>query len=369
MGRTRGAENGNKPGGVPVVSNHDLIKAAVDALGQAKGDDYKIEPTRHATALENRAPGLVEILESSHVHVAARQYEEQDENAIEAQRRFKQLAFRSRLAVLGTVCIGAALMLFGSLSEGNGFAAQKWLFLVLALAGIIVGALGTMWIFRIREGKLLDKWTTSRARSENQRLHYFDTVTRPGDVCENPSPTVLLQQLEYFRRYQLDVQVLFFKIRGAEHLASSRRTLTLSSWAVFLSMVATGAAGVLAAWWTPLASIAGLAVLGTGLSSYASSKEAVNQDRHNAERYAKAREALERIESRLHEVRQAVAAGKREALDDFVDAVHEQLSLEHRQWLSSAEAMSKGISTLEKTLERLKDKGDPGGAAGPATGG
>jgi hypothetical protein len=70
---------------------------------------------------------------------------------------------------------------------------------------------------------------------------------------------------------------------------------------------------------------------------------------------------LERIESRLTDVREAVAGGSQEALDQFVNAVHEQLSLEHRQWLSGAEAISGGIATLEETLARLKENIEPAG--------
>ena len=344
----------------------ELITAAIDALGKAEDEDYRIEPTQHAGALENRAPELAKILKGSDVQVAARQYEESDKRAGEAQNRFKGLTSRSGLAVLITACVGVVLMLLGAFSEGTWFADQKWVFFVLAIAGTIVGALGTMWIFRIREGKLLDEWMKNRARSETRRLAYFSTVTRPHDVPDSGLP-VKLEQLEYFRRYQLDVQLSYYKNRGAEHLASSRKTLALSSWAVFLSTVATGTAGVLGAWWTPLASIAALSVLGSALSSFASSKEAVNQDRRNAERYSRTQEILERIESRLKDVREAVAEGSHEALEQFVNAIHEQLSLEHRQWLSGAEAISAGISTLEETLARLKEKIESAGTAGGTT--
>jgi hypothetical protein len=120
-------------------------------------------------------------------------------------------------------------------------------------------------------------------------------------------------------------------------------------------------AGVLGAWWPEVASIATFAVVGSAISSFASSKEATNQDRRNAERYARTSEALERIESRLDDVREAVAAGSHEALRRFVKAVHEQLSLEHRQWLEGAEAISEDLAALEEALADSRKRGQSSG--------
>lgn len=336
------------------MTTNEHIKAAIEALGKAEDDDYRIEPTKHAAALKSCAPELAEILESGKVEVAARQYEESDKRAAEEQERFKILAFKSRLAVLITACVGVVIMLLGAFSESTILSEQKWLFYALATAGIVIGGLGTMWLYQIREGKLLDEWMRNRARAETRRLAYFSTVITPHAVRQTSALPVRLQQLEYFRRYQLDVQVSFYRRRGAEHLASSRNTLAVSTSSVFVSTVATASAGVLGAWWAPLASIAALAVFGSALSAFASAKEAVNQDRRNAERYGRTREILERIESRLQDIRQAVAAGSNEALARFVDAVHEQLSLEHRQWLSGTEAISAGLATLEASLTELR---------------
>jgi len=336
------------------MNKAELIQAAIDALGYAENEDYKIAPTLHAEAMKGRVPALAVILQRHDIVQAAEKYEECDRDARKAQIRFKQLSSRSHWAVLVTASVGVLFMLLCALFDNTVLAKQQWLFVLLGVAGVVVGALGTMWIARIRNGGLLEEWMHNRARSETRRLAYFFAVTRPHETLEASDVPIRLLQLEYFRRYQLEVQMAYYKSRGCDHRKSSRKTLALSGWAVFVSMVATGAAGVLGAWWTPLAAIGALAVLGSALSSYASSIEAVNQDSRNAERYARTRESLENIEARLHEVREAVAGGSQEAFDRFVEAIHEQLSLENRQWLSGAEARSAGITALEQSLERLK---------------
>ncbi len=337
-------------------SPEELINATIEALGKSAKTDYRITPTTHARELAERAGELAEILRTSEALVAARQYEERDQRARDARDRFGRLTSRARWAVLIAACFAVALMLAGAFAERLQIADRGWVFIALGGAGTVAGALGTMWVFRIREGKLLDEWMQHRAHAETRRLAYFALVTGCRNGSTGSGLPLRLQQLEYFRRYQLEVQVRYYRDRSAEHLAASRRTLAVSSWAVFVSTLSAGLAGVLGAWWPALASLAALSVLGSALSSFASVKESGNQDRRNAERYGRTYESLEQLESKLPAVRHAVTAGSSKALNQFVRAVHEQLSLEHRQWLRGAEAISDGVASLEETLAGLKDQ-------------
>jgi hypothetical protein len=316
-------------------------------------DDHRVEPTRHADELAAQSPGLAALLRASTVQFIAARFEEADAASVAAQRDFRRLASRARWAVLLTATVASLLMLAGA-SQGLSVPAPGQIFVALSILGLVVGGLATMWLFRIRQGELLEQWMKTRALAESRRLEYFLAVTQPvaGD------PALNLLQLEYFCRHQLDVQIAYYRDRGARHRDSARRILALGGWAVFISTVTVGAAGVLGAVSAPLASIAAVAIVGSALSAFASSLEAVNQDTRNAERYARTRETLEQLASRRDDVRRAVGAGTAEALPQFVAAIHEQLSLEHRQWLEGADARTQGLAVLEETLARTRDRAD-----------
>ena len=73
------------------------------------------------------------------------------------------------------------------------------------------------------------------------------------------------------------------------------------------------------------------AIIGVGASSvasFASVAEGIQQDDRNAERYARTRRALRALDKKLDDVRAAVADGDGAALVAYVEAVHDELSLE-----------------------------------------
>ena len=107
------------------------------------------------------------------------------------------------------------------------------------------------------------------------------------------------------------------------------------------------------------AAIGALGAAFTGLSSFASMREAVNQDRRNAERYGRTYRVLEDLNKRLDDVREAVYFRGEQPLIDFVDAVNEQLSLEHRQWLGELGEARGAFARLENTLKEISSEISP----------
>lgn len=89
--------------------------------------------------------------------------------------------------------------------------------------------------------------------------------------------------------------------------------------------------------------------------------EATAQNRRNAERYARTADSLDGLYA-LDRVRQAVAAGERESRTEYVAAVHDQLSLEHRQWLAETAEASRAVRAVRALAERL-DRSEPGVSA------
>ncbi len=334
------------------MAGEQLIKDAIEAIGLGGVDDYKITPTKHADSLGATAARLSEILRGSELTTAATQYEGKDLIALDAQAAFKKVAKRANWAVFVTTCLSAALLMMLAL-----FPNAKWLLVTLGCCGIVSGALGAMWLFEIRQGNLLEAWMTGRARAEAERLKYFQLATQNGENSDGESIPLSLLQLEYFRRYQLDVQRIYYASKSKEHKQAADKLLTLGAYAVGLGALGTGFGGILGgslnSKWVCLA---GLATVASALSAFASTYEALGQDRRNEQLYGKTNDALADLTAKLDEVRGAAAKGDRESVKQFVAAVHEQLSLEHKQWLDAADNTKASLANLDKALTEGKEK-------------
>jgi conflict system pore-forming effector with SLATT domain len=277
----------------------------------------------------------------------SRQYAEADTEALIAEQTFKRWVIRANWAVLATATVSALLMAVALLADNLGALSQAAL-IALALIGVATGGIASMSLFRVKEGRLLEDWMTARARAETKRLSYFSYITNSSD--EPPDPELELLKLEYFRRYQLDLQLAYYKNRRSGHRNSAERTLDISAASVLVAAIATGAAGVLGALKSEWAALGSVAVLGAALQAFAAARESLNQDRRNAERYDHSAQALLGLRERIDEVRHSIAAGSTSVLGEYVGAVQDQLSLEHRQWLEGAENMQAAVARLEKAL-------------------
>jgi hypothetical protein len=102
-----------------------------------------------------------------------------------------------------------------------------------------------------------------------------------------------------------------------------------------------GVLGMIGAFLPDLLPFAALGTTGAAISAVASRREDLNQDERNAERYSRTADILSKIAERHDDVLAVVNAGKNpEIIIEYVDAVNDQLSLEHRQWTSDASEMS-----------------------------
>lgn len=338
------------------MTREEAVQAARTAIGAGSQDDYIIQPTRHAEQLEAKAPVLAALLRRSEFAVLAREYERKDEEANRNQALFKSTASRANWAVLLTACFSALLLVTGTLAAVAPGFSGKAVLVALGVCGVLCGGLGSMWLFRARQGGLLEAWMSARAAAEALRAQYFEAVASAepaGAVSEIP---LALLQLEYFRRYQFDVQMAFYEKRSGEHRRDADHLLQISAAAAALASVGAGLAaflGLLDAAWV---SIAVLGTVGTALSSFASTKEAIGQSRRNSSSYAKARDALALLARRIDQIRTAAADGERETLRQFVAAVHDQLSAEHRQWLAASQSIQPALETLDAALAKLNLK-------------
>lgn len=351
--------NGTPPA-IPLSGpEDDRIRAAIEAVGPSGADDYTIALTKHAEQYRTAVPALADLLSRSRIQAVAQRFQEQDLRAIERQHRFNNTSRYVRAAVFCAGTATALLLMAGVLRTELDAQAQDVLLVVATIGAIAAGALATMWIRQIREGRLLEQWMTQRAQAETTRLAYFERITSATDIAEP------LLQLEYFRRYQLDVQRTYYRLRAAEHRGTADQALSRSSLGMAGGALAGGLAGVLGGTLHPAwTALAGLGIAGQAWSALVANAEATAQNRRNAERYDQAYLALDHIYERLDEVRIAVASGDRAVMREFVDAVHEQLSLEHRQWLEEINAAGKAVNRLEGLLAKYREaetsQGNPG---------
>lgn len=335
-----------------MLDEKNAIKEAREIIGEGAWDDYIIAPTKHAAELEAKAPDLARILSSSEVDTVAHQYEERDRRSIEAQKIFKENVSRINATVFISSLIGTVLMASAILGKNlDSVMFNIWL-IFLGIISVVFGGLGKMWMSRVRGSRLLERWMEQRASAETYRLRFFELVIRPQEVTKDTSGILLsLLQLQYFVRYQLEVQIAYYLNRGKDHRSAADKTIRMAGMAMFLGSLGAGLGGVLGGVFKPdMVIIAALGVVGASLASYAVNIEAVNQDRRNVERYGRTLETLQKLRERLDDVRKAMVASRHEVLEMFVASVHDQLSLEHRQWISAASDISQTLSKLEKAL-------------------
>jgi hypothetical protein len=340
------------------MTAEEAINEAIETIGRGKRKDYIISPTSHAEEFGEKAPALATILRSSEVEATARQYENEDQEALVAQNKFKIIFKRANSIVLATGVLIALVLATAAAATVLPAWLVTTLLVVLSLGSVVTGALASKDLLTIRQGHLLEAWMSKRASAETARLDYFDTVAKSSvkSTGKNYVPLELLH-LEYFRRFQLDVQLAYYRERGKDHREEAEKTLSYSGWAVAGAAIATGSAGVLGGvLHASFAAIAALGTIFTGLSSFASMREAVNQDRRNAERYGRTYRVLDDLSKRLDAVRKAVYTAGMRPLRDFMEAVHEQLSLEHRQWLGELGEARGAFARLENTLKELSSK-------------
>src|SRR5262245_36911261 len=185
------------------MANGDLINDAKAMIGDGAKDDYLLAPKKHAQSLASSAPALAAVLNGDELVNVTDQYENSDAQAATAQIKFKSTAMRANFAVFLTVLLGAGLLAGAQLPPQFG----KSVLVGLTILATLSAALATMWLYQIRTSNMLEKWMTARAEAETMRLSYFLLVTnaQPADVPTAKIPLPLLQ-LEYFRRYQLDLQ-------------------------------------------------------------------------------------------------------------------------------------------------------------------
>lgn len=300
-------------------------------------DDYILVPEEHAERLPEEARALKEILRAPRVADIVQQYRRYDSRAINAQGRYKRLT--SRLIFCSTLAVlaGGLFLLTNPTDLAWADTVRYGVIGVQAIALLGVAVL----IFRLRDGRQFEEWMTARSAAEDSRITLFETVCgmRGGPAGGADADAGLLSlQLEYFRRYQLDVQRGYYASRARKHRRAANSLTTLGTTIVVLGAILTLFQNFL-----PPDVLKPYGITSLDLYAFAGlivpvmyqareTFKLLSGDLRNALRYERTHHNLTVLHNQLDGVRAAVAAGDQAVLHGFVRAVHEQISVENREW-------------------------------------
>jgi membrane protein implicated in regulation of membrane protease activity len=313
---------------------------------------------------------IEELWQGPAVAARRRMFETLDADAIAAQTQFKQEMSRANLAIaLAALCGGlllAAGIFAGAVGGGGPWSWVQWLPTPLGIAGGLAGVLGSMWLFRARQGERLKRWMNRRAAAESARRAMYVELVKAQPLAPADPIAVASGKLDFILKDHVEDQRNWYDRRSREHRESADRSLSIGGVAVGLGALASFAAGAAATAHPIYAALGTFSVIGAALATFATTREEIQQDRRNAERYENARDALDDLLGKVGDVRDTIEKGSTEALSAFVVAVHEQLLAEHRQWLQGQERREAVIGQLEEALSKLRQTAAADEAPSPA---
>ena len=354
----------------------ELQSMAIEAIGFNENDepDYILAPKNHIVDLQKRqsenqrsimAIGpLLRVLETKRVAKVANDYEREDRKAGIAQKWYLRL---SRISIWFSA-LGVSLAGFLAVFLPRewivmplmGFAEFWVIILVLFLVAIATSA--SVWI---RSRKLYRAWVEARGNAENLRKELFEVTTRTEAAEINGEIPALLLKLEYFRRYQLDVQKDYFKSKSQSFSALARRSglwdaiRTIVYFVLPAILIAIALAPIAeqqpvwhafesASGWAQLLGEADWAkwlllviIVIAALHSGFLAESLLIDNQRNAIRYANMKKNLLRLEeSGLERAREAARQGDLNKVLMFIRAIHNLMSAEFQEWviLTDAEA-------------------------------
>lgn len=336
-----------------------VARAAANAVGAFEPTvDWRLEPERHAGALPPQAGALARVLQRPELVGLMRQFNASDAAAVRAQRRYKQLGRGSIILNTVAILLGAVTLAGRNVAEAAGLTVPDGAGTVIASVQFMAILAAMVMAWMIIRTRPFDAWMRARAIAETCRSELFRTVTNAEEAHREGELPLLPLQLEYFRRYQLGVQLDYYAGRGEQHRkAAGKRATRRDFYAFFGSLaiapVTAGAAAVIdpgiAARFGELLQAADAQLIrepligstlvlaglfAPALMSAQGALSLLSQDRRNASRYAATFDNLAHL-SRVYldAARSAAARGDRETVDEFLDAVSAQISSEHAEWV------------------------------------
>jgi hypothetical protein len=307
---------------------------AAEAIGEYQPQDWHLDPCSHAQRMAREAGPLQRILQGSRVQVILEQYEAGNAKAGEYQAGYKRYGRWEIYLGSAAAIIGAVILYLASGGDGDksGLLSTG---LLVAQGFCLAGAIALK--YKLGHSTIYRQWQQQRTRAETSRIELFETACGlaghpvPPSVTENELALLPLQ-LEYFLRYQLQVQLNYYHERGRQHAKAARRFVNIGTVITFLAAVAASLAGLNTELgdWVSSSAIVGL--VAPILLTAQSSLSRLNQDERNAARYAITHDHLLNLKKKSDSVRSAAEGGNQEEVFRFIRSVNEVISVEHTEW-------------------------------------
>lgn len=356
----------------------DITQSAIKAIGDEAPSDWTLTPSEHANSLPPEAGALRRVLERSTLQETVRAFEVSDSEATHARDRYKRLSVWAEVLSIIAILLAAFVLVTSAnrVPESWNIELPKYLSLeyvvpwIGAIQGFcLVASFFLLWLVRNRGH--YQKWMSARGRAEWNRLKLFKTVSRSTEQVRDGELPLPPLKLEYFRRYQLDVQRKYYRERGREHeRALFRRSVLYGLWIALVVVAALPVIvklpGLEIEAWLNLAAfdprieypdlsqraLIALTTIAAGIKAWLTASAHINQDERNAARYFATSENLEWLADRaLDDARTAAAKGEISEVHSYVDIVQEYISAEHREWVLLRRV------TANRSLKAAKEAG------------
>jgi hypothetical protein len=302
--------------------------------------------SNHANLLVPRAGPIKRILDRPRLTRLCTEHDAADRDARRKLTLHKQLSETTITLRFFAVVIGAVFLL--PLDE----LLATWLvraalisqcsFLVLSFMSLV-----GLWLLRPYEC-----WLRQRGIAERTRIDFFNYVVHAEQPVQEGELAVLPLQLEYFRRFQLDAQLAYFRRRGSEHALAAGSS---RNWRFFATLIAGASAfpailGIAAAFGYIGAPaqltekvFLTIGIIGAALATAFASFSFIELRQEKAILHQTIAQNLELLSGdALEKARWAAVRGDRALVLEFVARVQEQIIADHR-----------GLTLLREIAARL----------------
>lgn len=340
-----------------------MTQDPISVIGQNAFDDWQLRPKVHASELPAEAGALKRVLERDDIQRIVDDFTVADARAVSAQRWYKFWGRLGIYAVALATIIGTTMVL--RLDQKFGIEI-KYLALILQYSFLALAFIISQWLILKSP---FQTWMKNRGKAEILRIDLFDKVSQANEPSQDGELALLPLQLEYFRRYQLDVQLSYYKKRGGEHMKASGHTSRAKILNFIFILLWVGIAGFAGLFYAdqnsviqlptwlkafpltdlePFVMAAGIIVASIHTARMA--KSLMNLDERNAARYEITSANLDTLSAiDLPNARAAAKVGDRQAVFNFIEKVQSQISSEHQEWVLIREHAPNAADILVQT--------------------
>jgi len=332
---------------------NDRLKLAQDAhqlIGPPEDSDQWLQPFDLHDALRPELVLLRGLLSDSHVKNLIEEFKAADAKAGIWQWRYRFVE-RARIILFFLVLVVGAITLSPLAArlppgvESHIPVVQGCLILV-ALVGMVIGLTGGFY----------RRWRSARAIAEHARGQFFWQMSATATQDAATEPALVLQQLEFLRRYRLQHQYAYFLFKVAQHEKSEARRRQLAYLAGGLALLVTfplvaQLADLLelkgiAAWLAQIGDVPipvalqpidkfvlAAGVVAAGFEASIVNYFRIEQDLRFAAHFRETGRQLSELGEELPKIREAALDGRLDDVRKWARRLESKLAEEHDEWL------------------------------------